>query len=328
MLGMDTYSLRSFRWNVFQLLDYASSLKLNCIQAASASFESMEEDYLLRAKAYARQKGISLEPGFGCISMLSKGWNQRQGSPEAYLAEAIRAAKTLEARAFRVYLGSPLDRAAGTRPEAFVADAIKTLRSVRARTLDAQVKIAIENHGEFHSRHLRTIVEQAGSDLAAVCYDSGNPVLTAEDPLEALETLAPFVVTAHIRDSVVFAHPRGAAVQWVALGEGSIDMVALAGRFRELCPTAPFHLEIITGRPPQVIPIRDPAFWKTDPETPASSLARFERLVRTGHPFMGSMLIPVPGAPKEFEAAVKEQERVDLERSLAFAKKALSGIIA
>ena len=52
------------------------------------------------------------------------------------------------------------------------------------------------------------------------CLDTGNPMWVMEDPLLTLEVLGPYTVTTHIRDSVVFEHPRGAAAQWVALGDG------------------------------------------------------------------------------------------------------------
>lgn len=324
MLGLDTYSLRTFRWNVTQLLDYAAAQKLSAIQASIGNFESTDAAYLRRARDHARRLGILLEPGFGCVSTVSKSWNPRQGTPVKYLEDAIRVTRELEAKAFRVFLGSPADRLAGVKPEAFIDDIVKTLKAVRTQAVDAGVKIAIENHGEFHSRHVRTIVEQAGREFTGSCYDSGNPVLTAEDPLHALETLVPYIVTSHMRDSVVFAHPRGAAVQWVSLGDGSVGMDALTKRFRELCPNVPYHLEIITGRAPQVIPYLEPAFWATDPGVPALSLARFERLVKTGHPFMGTMVIPTAAnPPKEYLDAVREQERVDLERSFAWARKNL-----
>ena len=57
-----------------------------------------------------------------------------------------------------------------------------------------------------------------------------------------------------MRDSAVFEHPRGAAAQWVALGDGSVDFVRFVERYRQLCPTASMQLEIITGRPPEVLP--------------------------------------------------------------------------
>jgi hypothetical protein len=72
-----------------------------------------------------------------------------------------------------------------------------------------------------------------------------------------------------------------------------------------------------------VIPYLEEDFWKIFPKTPASEFARFVALAKSGHPFSGTMIMEdVAGKkPPEYTAALKEQQRVDLERSLAFAKK-------
>jgi hypothetical protein len=154
--------------------------------------------------------------------------------------------------------------------------------------------------------------------------DTGNPVTLAEDPMVTLETLAPYALTTHIRDSVVFEHPRGAAYQWVALGDGSIDYVQFFERYRQLCPNCSVQLEILTGSAPQVLPYLEPDYWKAFPKARAPEFARFVALAKNGHPFMGSMVIAGRGqqAP-EHAAARKEQQRIDLERSLAYARKVL-----
>jgi hypothetical protein len=146
-----------------------------------------------------------------------------------------------------------------------------------------------------------------------------------EDPLVSLEVLAPYVVTSHVRDSAVYEHPRGAAAQWTALGDGSVDFHKFMERYRELCPKAAMQLEIITGRPPQVLPYLEPDFWKAFPKTKASEFARFVALAKNGHPFTGFMVVE-DGAPQplpEFTAALREQQRLDLERSFEYAKKSL-----
>jgi hypothetical protein len=96
-------------------------------------------------------------------------------------------------------------------------------------------------------------------------------------------------------------------------------------RYRELCPKAAMQLEIITGRPPQVLPYLDPDFWKAFPKAKASEFARFVALTRNGHPFTGFMVVEdgAPDALPEFTAALREQQRLDLERSLEYAKKSL-----
>ncbi|MBI3210949.1 MAG: sugar phosphate isomerase/epimerase [Candidatus Solibacter usitatus] len=324
-LGIDTYSIRSSRWKAPRLLDYAASLKLDAVQMSQVDFESLEEPYLLRLKEQAKRLGIGLEPGFGCICPVSNGWNAaRAGDPVRYIEEGIRVTKTLGGTAFRVFIGGLPDRVAGTSIAAMMESAIKSLRAAAPRARDAGIRIAIENHGDLLARQMRTVIEEAGRDVAASCFDSGNPVNLAEDPLLAFEVLGPYIVTSHIRDSVVYEHPRGAAVQWVALGEGVIDLKRLARRWAEVCPQAPFLLEIITGRPPQVLPYLEPAFWKGFGDTPAADFARFAAIAKAGHPFMGTMMIAGTGTqPKEFRDALVLQERLDLERSLEYARKIL-----
>jgi 3-oxoisoapionate decarboxylase len=139
-----------------------------------------------------------------------------------------------------------------------------------------------------------------------------------------LEVLAPYVVTTHVRDSVVFQHPRGAAAQWVALGDGTIDFKAFMAKFREVCPNATVQLENITGRPPQVLPYLEPDFWKAFRNARSREFARFVNLARKGHPFMGTMVIE-DGGPKapEYVAALQEQQKLDLERGFEYAKNTL-----
>ena len=124
----------------------------------------------------------------------------------------------------------------------------------------------------------------------------GQSDLVVEDPFVTLETLAPYVVTTHVRDSVVFEDARGAAGQWVALGDGNVDLVRFVREFRQLCPHSSMQLEIITGRPPRVLPYLEADFWKAFPKMPAWEFARFVALAKSGHPFMGAMVIEdVPG---------------------------------
>ena len=228
-------------------------------------------------------------------------------------------AKTLGAPSFKVFVGNSADRAAGTFIPALMESAVEAIRSVRSQALDAGVKVGIENHGDFQARQVKAIIEETGKDTTGSCVDSGNPGMLSEDPFLALEILAPYIITSHFRDSVVYGHPSEAVVQWVALGDGSIDMKLLAQRFADLCPKAVLGLEILTGIPPKVLPY---LAWKGFPDTPASEFARFVALVKRGHPFMGSMIIGgVSSPPPKYTAALKRQERVDLDRSLEYARK-------
>ena len=254
-LGLDSYSIRAWRWKDIQLLDYAASLRLDTVQISSLNdYASLDPVHLQRVKDHAARLQIAIDAGTGCICPTTRSWNPKQGDPAQFLLTGLRTARAVGARAMRCFIGSPLDRklVPSVPIEKHVESTLTVLRSARTQALDLGVKIAIENHGDLSARELRSLIEAAGPGFVAACLDTGNPVSICEDPLLTLEVLAPYTVTTHIRDSVIFEHPRGAAVQWTALGDGSLDWKRLVARFRELCPHSAMQLEIITGRAPEI----------------------------------------------------------------------------
>ena len=203
---------------------------------------------------------------------------------------------------------------------------IQVFRKMRSRAQNLNVKIALENHaGDMTARETLAIIEQSGKDFVASCLDTGNPMWVMENPLTTMEVLGPYVVTTHVRDCAVFETPTGAAAQWVALGDGVVDLPQVVALHRQLCPRASLQLEIITGRPPRLLPYLQPAFWSNFAHLPAADFARFVQLAKQGHPFMGTMVIEDAPGPKNaaFTGALREQQRVDLERSFAYAKSTL-----
>jgi sugar phosphate isomerase/epimerase len=326
-LGFDTYSVRAFQWKDIQLLDYAAGLKADTIQISdSADYSSLDPNHLRQVKDHAARLGIEIDAGIGCICPISKSWKPGHGTPEQVTIDGLKIAKAVGARSMRCVMGGMEDRR-GDRPiEEFMDATIKVFKAVRSQALDIGVKIALENHaGDMQAREVRTIIEESGRDFVRSCLDTGNPMWVMENPQVALEILGPYVVTTHVRDSVVFEHPRGAAAQWVALGEGVVDWKAFFALYRKVCPQALCQLEIITGRPPQILPYYEREWWKWFPKMPASEFARFTELAKKGHPFMGTMVIEDAPGPKssEYTEALKQQQRVDLERSIQFAQKQL-----
>lgn len=322
-LGFDSYSIRDFHWHDMQLLDYAASLKLDTIQLSGLhDYESLEPEHLAKVKDHAARVGIAIDAGMGCICPVSKSWNPSEGNPTESLLKGLRVAHAVGAPSMRCYLGANADR---PNLERCMEATIQALRSVRAQALDLGVRIAIENHsGDMQAREVKTLIEEAGKDFVGSCLDSGNPMWVVEDPLVTLETLGPYVVTTHIRDSAVCEHPRGASAQWVVLGDGSVNFHRFVELYRKVCPNAAMQLEIITGRPPTVLPYLEDDFWKVFPHTPAWEFARFVELAKGGHPYLGPMVIGGPGEQSAaIKAALKEQQRTDLERSLEYAKKVL-----
>jgi sugar phosphate isomerase/epimerase len=255
----------------------------------------------------------------------SSAFNKNAGDAVGQVRRGLEVAHAVGSRVMRCYLGSGADRRGPVPIEGHMENTLQVLKQSRSRALDLGVKIALENHaGDLLAREMKELIVAAGTDFVGCNLDTGNPVWMAEDPLLTMEVLGPYAATTHIRDSVVYEHPRGAAVQWVAAGDGSIDLPALMARYRELCPKAAFQFEVITGGAPRVLNYYEPEFWQAYPKMPAADFARFTALARKGHPLMAPMLIAGGrGQPPEYQAALTAQQRVDLERSFEYARKVL-----
>ncbi len=326
-LGVDTYSIRAYQWKALRHIEYAASLKLDAVQISFGDYESLEPAYLAQVKDAAERAGLVIEGDIGCICPTAAGFNKREGTAEERTLRGLRASQAVGAKAMRCFLGSMSERRGNIPIDAHIETTIQVFKRIRSQALDTGVKIALENHnGDLHASEVRQIVEAVGKDLVGVTYDSGNPMWLLEDPMMSLEILAPYIVTSHFRDSAVWETANGIQFQWVALGDGTVDMPALVNRFHELCPQAPMQLEIITGRPPQMLPCytggRD--FWKAYPKVTGEHFARFAALAKKGRPYTGPMIsTSTAKQPQEFDAALKLQQRLDLERSIDYAKTKL-----
>ena len=113
--------------------------------------------------------------------------------------------------------------------------------------MDLGVKIAIENHKDLQAWETRQVIESAGKEFVGSYLDTGNPSFVLEHPLTTLEELGPYAVCVHLRDSVVYETPRGVAVQWVPLGEGTVDFREFIARMQTICPPVYVYIKPITG---------------------------------------------------------------------------------
>lgn len=312
-LGLDLYSVRSQGWTPIQHLDFAAKWGVKLVHFSEVRFlGGLEEDNLKQVRAHAEQLGIEVEIGMLSICPTSKMFNPSQGTAEEQIARMIAAAKTVGSAIVRCVLGSSADRTGDIPLEAHIENTAKVLRNVRSRVVNAGLKIAIENHaGDMQAREVKTLIEAAGKEFVGSCLDSGNPVWAIEDPHLTLETLAPYVLTSHVRDSAVWNTPQGAAVSWTRMGEGNIGMEDYIREFAAKCPGKPLSLEVIvTG--PRIFNYRDPKFWDAYRATPAWEFARFLALVEKG--------TPRPAPPRVTGQAAAARELEDVEASLRWTK--------
>jgi sugar phosphate isomerase/epimerase len=323
-LGLNTYCLRFQRWNDRQLMDYCASHKLDAVFLQDSLDPGvMDPKHWADVRTWSKDLGLHLETGGGAILPKS---DAAFADSVATLRKNIQRASAMGSPIVRALLASDRYSMPDGPVEKHMVTAIRVLKEVRSQAMDAGVKIAIENHKELQAWETRQVIESAGKEFVGSYLDTGNPVFVAEDPMTTIEELGPLAVTFHLRDSVVYEHPDGVAVQWVPLGEGTVDFKALVARAAEILPNVHIYCKPITARPPVVIPVYSDEFWsKWFPRGRSRDLARFLALARRGRPYLKPHVeADVNGGAREkYMEALKTQQLDDMERSLDYCKTAL-----
>jgi sugar phosphate isomerase/epimerase len=315
--GLDLFSLRSQGWTPFQYLDFAAKWGIRVVHFSEVRFlGSLEEPNLKAVRAHAEELGIEVEIGMLSICPTSTIFDKSKGMAEEQLTRMAAAARIVGSRIVRCVLGTSADRTSATPLEANIENTVQVLHNVRSRIMDAGLKVAIENHaGDMQAREVKMLIEEAGKDFVGSCLDSGNPLWTIEDPHLTLETLAPYVLTSHVRDTSLWNTPQGIAVAWTRMGDGNIGIADYIREYAAKCPGRPLSLEIIvTG--PRYFNYRDPKFWDAYRKDPAWEFARFLALADKGK----SREAP----PRLTGQAAAAQELADVEASIRWTKAFLA----
>ena len=333
-LGFDNFAVRACGWNARHLVDHAEQLHCDSLFITDfGPFEGKLDDASLgELRRYADDRGVSLVLGSWSICPTSNTFNRDWGTAAEHLALGIRMAKALGSPAFRVVLGNQEDRKSPGGIAARIADTLAVLKQARPLAEDAGVKIAVENHaGDLTSRELAGLVAEANdtpagpaSKAVGVNFDSGNACWTLEDPVRALENLAPHVATTSLRDTMIWEtaaaadKPGGVICQWTAMGEGCTDLGAFFDHFEKACPGVAVHIETISGFPRR-FPIYEREFWKLFPDSRAEDLAAFLALAKQGRPL--APFKPPPGQQRA--AAEREYQLGELGRSITYCRDVL-----
>jgi sugar phosphate isomerase/epimerase len=306
-----------------QLLDYAASLKLDAVFLQD-SIDPANNDpaHWQVLRDTAARLGLQLSGGdAGTLPQTPDG----MPATLQRMRDGIRHAVGVGSKLVRFRVAGDRASLPPGPVEQTMETMVRTLRSMRAEAMDAGVKFAIENHKDLYCWQTRQVIDGAGKEFVGSYLDTGNPVFVMEDPQATVETLGPVAVMLHLRDSVVYETPDGIAVQWVPLGEGTVDFKRIIATAREICPAISVYNKPITGRPPEHLRIYDPAFMKSWGDMRASDLARFLALAKKGRPFEGHMTIEdVAGKiPDAMAAALQYQQRDHMQRGIEYAEKTL-----
>ena len=323
-LGINTYCLRFQRWTDRQLIDYCVEQKLDAIFLQDSLDPGvMDPKHWAEVRAWSKDSGLHIETGGGTILPRTK---DAFGQSVTTLRKQIERASAMGSPIVRALLASDRYAMPDGPVEQHIETTVQVLRQVRSQAMDANLKIGIENHKELQAWETRQLIETAGKEFVGSYLDTGNPVFVAEDPTTTVEELGPYAVTFHLRDSVVYEHPDGIAVQWVPLGEGTNDFKAIVSRAAAILPPHVYiYCKPITARPPVVLPVYTDEFWsKWFPRGRSRDFGRFVALARRGRPYTQPHIeADLNGVRDKFMDALKVQQLDHMQRSLSYCKKDL-----
>ena len=254
--------------------DYARTIGADGVQTGVAT---LDEPAAARFRDHVEQTGGYYE---GDVRL-----PRREGELEKFEHEVklARAAGATVARS--VLLGSRRYETWKTLDEfkAFQAGAPKRLKMVEPVLKKHRVKLAIENHKDLTCDELAGLMRQVSSEWIGVNVDTGNNIALLDDPYYAVETLAPFAVTTHLKDMAVQPHDKGFLLSEITCGEGFLDLPRIAATLHKANGKVRFNLEMAT-RDPLLVPCLTDAFFATFPDRKASHLQAAMALVKANPP--------------------------------------------
>ncbi|WP_461125569.1 sugar phosphate isomerase/epimerase family protein [Spirosoma aerophilum] len=167
-----------------------------------------------------------------------------------------------------------------------------------------KVKLGVENHKDWRAPDLVNLLKQVNSEWIGVTLDFGNSMALLEDPMEVVQTLAPYTFSTHVKDMAVEEYADGFLLSEVPMGKGILDLPKMVELCKKHNPSGTFSLEMIT-RDPLEIPCLTNAYWETMGSVPGSDLARMLRTVKQ-HKYPGGLPRVTPLSADE-KLALEEQ---------------------
>jgi sugar phosphate isomerase/epimerase len=332
-LGIDSYATRNSGLDAVEVLGLAARLGLSGVLFELTPFSSFRDAYLAKVRATAEKKGLYVEFGMGSVlhwhPMAEKG---RQLLADAGCDPAIseaqvvirhlQVAKKLGSPILRVVAGNLLTRGEGHDMVAMADQVVAILREASRAAEDFGMKIAMETHADFTVRELASIYARVDNPAFGYTVDTANLAFDLDNPLRLAEILAPHAWTTHFKNYRIIPTAEGLALENCALGDGEIDVAAIARLLAKHHPEINLNLEIHTQFAPFKLNVLDPAFWSCHPAPPGDGLAWY--LAKAwGKPWPDPWPESLPDGP-----AAWQREAEDIRASVRWAKRQLAGLLS
>ncbi|MBC8439005.1 MAG: TIM barrel protein, partial [Deltaproteobacteria bacterium] len=214
LLGLHTYSLylhgigqawAGFKlpWerqlSTFQLFDLGIELGLDGFHLDDGVLENLEPSFLREVGISAKEKNLYLEYNMS-LDLGHFGIGIQHN-----LEDGLNTAHLLGADVVKVSMDLPRPRPrAGSRfhPKVmpYLQETIQILKKAAPMAEAYGIRLALENHCDSFSQEILWVLKEVNHTFVGACIDTVNAWHIAEDPMKAIENLAPVAFTNHFRD--------------------------------------------------------------------------------------------------------------------------------
>lgn len=300
-VGLDAHTLRYLNLDPLGLLDQTIAHGLEGVHLGGRTLLERDDAYRAQFLEKARQHKLYLE-------LVGAGVNPgRSGKSVADLVAEWQPLFPLAAA-----VGSPiLNTCFGlfkerTFTEPTFAEQLQltaqVLRALIPMAADYNVIVTMELHVDLTSLELRHLIETVDSPYIGVNLDTANALGLLEDPMEAAQTLLPYVHTTHFKDTCIY--PTADGYNWLGgapLGRGLVDLPAIVDMLYTANPNINLNIEDSGGF--IAIPLYDEAFLHSFTDRTPARLARFMHYLWRGDQQVRAGLHPRPEESKEINWA-------------------------
>ncbi len=277
-IGFDQYTIAHRGLSPDATLRFAAEHGLDGVQFLDPSSidRGLDPQALAGCRRLADELGLYLEVGLPCPNPVRRsrdlGRSVTTREMAAELAPHVEALAILGCRRARVYIGDRHDRfRTDVRWDDQRTATVSVLSELTPRLWDLRIRLAIENHADMTASELLGVLHRLDDEVAGITLDTGNLVMRLDDPLEAVERLAPRAIATHVKDAVLAFTPRGLCWQARPVGSGILPMPDMLAVLLRASPGIALSIELHPRT--YDLPIYDPRWLDFFPALRPSSLA-------------------------------------------------------
>jgi 3-oxoisoapionate decarboxylase len=283
-LGIDSFSARNSGLDPVGVLGLAAELGLAGVLFELSPFQSFRDDDLAGICTFAEEKRLYLEFGMGSIlrrhpmaekgrQLLADAGHDTHVSDARIVIDHLEVAKKLGSPLLRCVAGNLFSRDEGYDMVATADEVVAILREACRAAEDMGLKIAMENHADFTVRELASIYARVNSPAFGFTVDCANLAFDLDNPLRLAEILAPHALTTHFKNYRIVRTHEGLALENCGLGEGEIDLPAIAAMLAKYNPQINLNIEVHSQFAPFRLDVLNPSYWARHPASPADGMA-------------------------------------------------------